>query len=167
MKILLTYSSKTGNTKAVARAIAEVLPAGTNFLEASQVKDINIYDAIIIGFWIDKGLPNKESLSLIEKIKNKQVAYFFTLGAYPNSAHAEKCHNNIRELLVKNNNIVATGFGCQGKIDPTLLAKFELLPKDHPHYMTEERRKRHAEAAKHPNDSDFQNAQNIFKNLWR
>ncbi len=167
MKILLTYSSKTGNTKSVAEAIAKVLPAGTDFFEMQQVKTADTYDAVICGFWIDKGLPNKEALDFIEQIKNKKTAYFFTLGAYPDSEHARKCHKNITELFTKNGNTVEAAFGCQGRIDPNLTKMFMSFPKDHPHYMDEARRKRHEEAAKHPNDEDFKNAQEAFKNLWK
>lgn len=74
MKILLTYSSKTGNTKAVAEAVLKTLPQGTDFFAVSEVKDVNNYDAVIVGFWIDKGLPNEEALNFMETIKNKKRA---------------------------------------------------------------------------------------------
>ena len=67
MKILLTYSSKTGNTKAVAEAVLKTLPQGTDFFAVSEVKDVNNYDAVIVGFWIDKGLrlkTKKRAISL-------------------------------------------------------------------------------------------------------
>lgn len=167
MKILLTYSSKTGNTKAVAEAILKTLPQGTDFFAVSEVKDLNNYDAVIVGFWIDKGLPNEEALNFMETIKNKKMGYFFTLGAYPDSPHAEDCHKSAKELLTKNGNEVLAGFGCQGKIDPALTEMFKSLPKDHPHYMNEERRKRHEEAAKHPDKKDFENAKKAFENFGR
>ena len=83
MKILLTYSSKTGNTKAVAETILKTLPQGTDFFAVSEVKDLNNYDAVIVGFWIDKGLPNEEALNFMETIKNKKTGYFFTLELIP------------------------------------------------------------------------------------
>jgi flavodoxin family protein len=165
MKILLTYSSKTGNTKAVAEAILKALPQGTDFFEVGKVADPNIYDAVIVGFWIDQGHPNDEALEFIQKIKNKKTGYFFTLGAYPDSEHAKDCHKSAEELLHKNGNEVLAGFGCQGKIDPELTEKFMSFPKDHPHYMDEARRKRHQDAASHPDQTDFENAQNAFKNF--
>ena len=53
MKTLVTYSTKTGNTKKVAESIAKAI-------ENSEIKDIaevnNLdYDLIIVGTWIDKG----------------------------------------------------------------------------------------------------------------
>ncbi|PIE98691.1 MAG: flavodoxin [Treponema sp.] len=167
MKLLVTYSSKTGNTEKVGKAIFEVMPEGTDFLPMSKVENIDAYDKIILGCWIDKGLPNEEALKFIDTLKNKQVGYFFTLGAYPDSEHANNCYQRITDLLVKNGNTVTAKFGCQGKIDPALTKRFMDFPKDHPHYMDEERRKRHEEAAKHPDQNDFQQAQKIFKNFLK
>lgn len=166
MKILLTYSSKTGNTKAVADAIFEVLPDGADFFEISKVADVHSYDAVIVGFWVDKGVPNKEADDFIRQIRNKKVAYFFTLGAYPDSEHASVCAHYTTDLFRKNGNTIEASFRCQGKIDPELTKMFLSFPKGHPHYMDEERRKRHEQAATHPDAADLKNAQEVFKNIW-
>ncbi len=165
MNILVTYSSKTGNTKKVAEAIAKVMPAGTDFMEIAAVKNVENYEAIIVGFWIDQSHPNDEALEFIKSIHNKKVGYFFTLGAYPDSKHAEDCHKTTMELFTANGNTVTASFCCQGKIDPELTKKFMDLPKDHPHYMDEARKKRHEEAAKHPDEKDFKDAQEKFKSF--
>ena len=165
MSILLTYSSKTGNTEAVAKAIAQVLPEGSDFLKISEVKNVDKYDAVIIGFWVDQSLPNKEALEFIKTLKNKKIGYFFTLGAYADSKHAQDCHAKSVELLTEHNNEIISAFCCQGKIDPALTPKFKELPKGHPHYMDEARIKRHQEAALHPDAKDFENAQTVFKDF--
>lgn len=165
MSILLAYSSKTGNTQAVAKAIAEILPEGSDFFKISEVKDTDKYDVVIVGFWVDQGLPNKEAMTFIDTLKNKKIGYFFTLGAYTNSKHAQDCHDKAVELLTAHNNKIVSSFCCQGKIDPTLTEKFKELPKDHPHYMDEARMKRHQEAALHPDAKDFENAQAVFKDF--
>lgn len=167
MKTLLAYSSKTGNTKKVAEAILKSLPEGTDFFEVTQVKNADIYDSIVVGFWIDKALPNKEALEFIKTIRNKKTGYFFTLGAYTNSEHAKECHKNIEKLLTENGNTVLRGFCCQGKIDPALTQMFMSFPKGHPHYMDEERRKRHEQAAKHPDEEDLKKAEDAFKEFMQ
>lgn len=60
MKILLTYSSRTGNTEKVARAIREVLPASADFYKMSEAPQPEEYDVVIVGFWIDRGMPIKK-----------------------------------------------------------------------------------------------------------
>ena len=52
-----------------------------------EVKCIEDYDAILIGYWVDKGGPNKEAKEFMKRIKNKRVGIFATLGAYPDSNH--------------------------------------------------------------------------------
>ncbi len=163
---LLTYSSKTGNTKKVAEAIAKSISAKVDLLPMNEVKDVNAYDKIILGFWIDKGTANDEALDFLETVKSKKIGYFFTLGAYPDSEHSKNCHTRIREIFEKNGNEILADFCCQGKIDPALTKRFEAFPKGHHHYMDEERRARHAEAAKHPNEEDFKKAIEAFKDFF-
>ncbi|QIB27830.1 flavodoxin family protein [Caloranaerobacter azorensis] len=164
MKTLVAYSSRTGNTKKVAEAIYEVMPEDAEIASVEDVKCLDKYDFIAIGCWIDKGTADKKALEFIEKVKNKNVAIFITLGAYPDSQHARESMDRIKKLLEKENNIVGE-FICQGKIDPKLIEKFKSLPPDHPHALNPERIKRHKEAAKHPNEEDFKKAKKIFKNI--
>lgn len=165
MNMLLTYSSKTGNTKAVAEAIATILPKEVDFLKISEVNNVDKYDAVIVGFWVDKGMPNEQALSFIRVLEYKKIGYFFTLGASPDSQHAKDCHDKTIALFTEHNNTVISSFCCQGKIDPALTEQFKNLPKNHPHYMDEARMKRHQEAALHPNAKDFENAQAVFKDF--
>src|SRR5699024_6453147 len=102
----------------------------------------NNFDLIIVGFWVDKGTADEKAKKYMEKLKGKKVGVFGTLGAYPDSDHAKKTMMRVRELLERENEVVAE-FLCQGKVDPKLIEKFKDLPPDHPHGMTEERKKRH------------------------
>lgn len=164
MKILLAYSSRTGNTKKVAEGVYEVLPDESLMVPIDEGIDPNKFDLIIVGFWVDKGMADEKAKKYMEQIKGKKVAVIGTLGAYPDSNHAKKTMIRVRELLERENEVVAE-FLCQGKVDPKLIERFKDLPPDHPHGMTEERRKRHEEASKHPNEDDIREAQEIFKNL--
>lgn len=164
MKILLTYSSKTGNTKKVAEGIYEILPEGSLITPIEGNINPNEFDLILMGFWVDKGMADEKAKKYMEKIEGKKVGVFGTLGAYPDSDHAKKTLKRVRELLEVKNEVVAE-FLCQGKVDPKLIEKFKKLPASHPHGMTEERRKRHEEASKHPNEQDIKEAQKIFGDL--
>lgn len=161
MKILLTYSSKTGNTRKVAEGIYEILPEGSLITPIEENINPNEFDLILVGFWVDKGMADEKAKKYMEKIEGKKVGVFGTLGAYPDSDHAKKTLKRVRELLEVKNEVIAE-FLCQGKVDPKLIEKFKELPAGHPHGMTEERRKRHEEASKHPNEQDIKEAQKIF-----
>ncbi|MGL4652310.1 flavodoxin family protein [Cetobacterium sp.] len=156
MKILITYSSKTGNTEKVAKAIHESIPEAS-LLPISEIVNLD-YDLIFVGGWIDKATFDQTALTLAKQIFDKNVAYFFTLGAYPNSDHAKDCVNNIETLLKDNNNNVLDGYFCQGAIDPKLIAWFSTLPSDHKMAPSEERIKRWEDAKSHPDQSDLSKA---------
>ncbi|MDO5725138.1 MAG: flavodoxin family protein [Tissierellia bacterium] len=164
MKILITYSSKTGNTKKVAEAIATVVE-GADILDIKENPNFDDYDAVIVGYWADRGKADPLADKFLPNIKDKVCGVFATLGAYPDSDHAKDIINYGKNLLEENGNKVISTFICQGKIDPALTERFKDLPKDHPHYMDEARRKRHEEAAKHPDEKDLENAKTAFKDF--
>ena len=60
MKLLVVYSSKTGNTKKVAMAIGETL--GVEPVAVTENPSPEDYDAIVAGFWVDKGTSGWHSL---------------------------------------------------------------------------------------------------------
>lgn len=161
MKILLTYSSKTGNTEKVAKAIMDVMPKDTEFCRIEDAKSPENYDLIVVGFWIDKGMPDEKALNYLKRIKGKKVGLFATLGAYPDSPHGRKSMKRAIEI-VKDNEVIAD-FICQGKIDEKLIEVFKKFPKDHPHAITEEKLIRYEIASKHPNYEDFERGKYIFK----
>ncbi|MDO5718620.1 MAG: flavodoxin family protein [Tissierellia bacterium] len=163
MKTLVAYSSKTGNTKMVAEAINEVLNG--ELLDVRKKDSVNLddYNKIVIGFWVDKGGPDPLALEFMKIVKDKEVGLFFTLGAYPDSDHAEDVMNKSTAMMEENGNKVVAKFRCMGKIDPALTARFKKLGEDSPHKMDEARMKRHEEAAKHPNQEDFDNAKKAFE----
>ena len=66
MKIIVLYSSRTGNTKKVAEAIASALPAGTPCLPAAKApSDIETYDLVFMGYWVDRATANAEARTFL------------------------------------------------------------------------------------------------------
>lgn len=130
MKVLIAYSSVTGNTKQLADVIY-------NFDDSWDLMDINNnnnynfneYDLIFVGGWIDKGTFNTEVLKFIEFINNKNVSFFFTLGAYPTSMHAYNCIKNISDKLKQNNNCVISHFHWQGRVGGKIIEYMKTLPE--------------------------------------
>jgi flavodoxin len=165
MKALVVYSSKTGNTEKIAKAIHGIFPKGTDLYRVENTTPPDDYDLIALGFWVDKGQPDDAAKNYFRKIKNKNVALFMTLGAYPDSDHAHKSMQNAVELLA-GNNILGT-FTCQGKIADSLVKQMAKLPGNHPHAMSPERKARLEEAAKHPDKKDLDSARATFTRLIR
>lgn len=154
MKALVVYSTLTGNTKKVAEAIAAALPEGTVLADAKTAPDPAGFDFIAMGFWVDKGLPNKEAGDYMKRITGKKVFTFFTLGASPDSKHAQTCADAAPKAYGEGCEVLGAVW-CQGAIDPKLIDWMKTLPAGNPHAPTEAAQARWAEAAKHPDANDL------------
>ncbi|MDR1044352.1 MAG: flavodoxin family protein [Candidatus Adiutrix sp.] len=167
MKSLVVYSTLTGNTRKIAEALAEALPPGAECFNLRDAPEPEAYDLILPGFWVNRGQADQASLAYLEKIKGQKVVFFFTLGAYPDSGHADEVAADTERRLSENGNQVLGHFRCQGKVDPELLEKMKkMLPPDHPHaQMTPERQARLEEAARHPNEDDLARARRFIADL--
>jgi flavodoxin len=156
-KGLIVYSSKTGNTRKLAEGILQGLESQDITARIAPVEENpDGKDAawVLLGFWVDRGNADSKARRYLKGLSGRQVGLFGTLGAYPDSNHAKESAAKVRELAEKKNTCLGC-FLCQGKIDPKLTEFFNKLPKGHFHGMNDERRKRHEEAAKHPNEEDI------------
>lgn len=153
MKMACIYSSKTGNTRMVAEAVHQAMPEGTQLYAVESAPEPDQFDFLALGFWVDRGTADARMLRYMERVREKRVGLFGTLGAYPDSDHARDVIDNVTKQLGTND--ILGSFLCQGKIDPEILKIMAKLPG---HKMTEERRARIEEAKKHPNDADLGNA---------
>ena len=155
MKTLIVYSSKTGNTRKVAQAIHLALPdAELSRVEMAPHPDD--YDLILLGFWVENGAADEKTQDYMKRLENKKVGLFGTLGAYPDSKHANECLAATAALIPDCE--VIGRFVYQGAIDPELIEWMQTLPKDHGYGPTESRRKLWIDAASHPDDNDLKKA---------
>ncbi len=164
-KMLVVYSSRTGNTRMIAEAVHAAMPAGTELAPVESAPEPCGYDFIALGFWVDKGAPDAAMLAYMDRVQDKDVGLFGTLGAWPNSDHARESMQKGVDRMA-GNRVLGT-FMCQGRVDPRLLAAMAKMREDNPHPMTEERKARIEEAAKHPDAEDCVAAQRVFADMLR
>ena len=163
MKLLIMYSSRTGNTRRLAEGIATYLPEfEVNLLPVEEADALPEADAYLVGYWADRGHADEKSQALIGRLAGKKVGLFGTLGAYPYGKHARHILEAVEERLPEDC-ILLGSFLCQGPVDPALLERFRRLPADDPHAQAPAARERHAVAARHPNDLDAQYAAALFR----
>ena len=91
MRSLVVYSSRTGNTQKVARAIFDILPHEKEIFTVEKAPPADGYDFVAIGFWVDKGQPDEKAVAYMLTVQDTAVGLFGTLGAKPDSDHAQ-CH---------------------------------------------------------------------------
>lgn len=121
MKSIVLYSSRTGNTKMVAEAIASALPKGTPCLDIQKLQEpLDAYDCVFMGYWVDKGTADAASQKVLAQLHNPHVALFATLGANPKGEHAMKCLENGAALLPPGQNRKPAS-SARGKWTPSSL----------------------------------------------
>jgi flavodoxin len=156
MKSLILYSSKTGNTKKIAEAIAQALPAGTPCLPVGEAPaNLSGYDCVFAGFWVDRGTADAQAKKLLERLDHPRVALFATLGADPRSQHAADSLSNAAALRPGNVPLF-NRFICQGKVDPQMIEMMKkMFPAGHPHTVDAKREALHQQASTHPDEADL------------
>lgn len=163
MKTLVVYSSLSGNTKYLAEGIYDALKGEKDIKSVKEADNWKEYDRILVGYWVDKGGPDKNAKEFLEKLKDKRVGVFATLGAYPDSEHA-KTSLEAGVNIIKENNIPDASFICQGRLSEAIKSRLKKMPKDHSHYPDEKRLKRWKDAESHPNEEDVKDAVKVFVN---
>ncbi len=162
MKVLIAYSSRTGNTKIVCDAAYDEIKeiADVDYMTVNEVSDVSKYDLVVVGFWVDKGTANKEAKKFIQKIRNKRVALLATLGASPDSEHGHKCRKYVKDLVDESNEYLGLVL-ARGKVDPKLTKAIKFLP------LGKEIRRQMYEASinsREPNEEELAKTREFIKN---
>ena len=153
MKVLIAYSSKTGNTRQLAEALHLALP-NADLCPVANAPNPAHYDLIFAGFWVEAENANKDTVAFLKRLSGKPVALFATLGAYPDSRHAADSLTAAANEIPDGN--VVDRFICQGAIDPNMIGWMEKLPADADNAPTESRRQLWKDAETHPDAADLQ-----------
>ena len=165
MKTLVVYSSLTGNTKKVAQAVSSVLPECDMFPVEEAPSSVEGYDLVALGYWVDKGMPDGRSRAWLEGIRNARLAFFGTLGAWPDSDHAKECMKKGEELALvpERGNEVYGSWLCQGKIDPANIKWMRQMVVGGPRISAGDAR--WGQAAEHPGPDDLIRAREVFREI--
>lgn len=154
---LIIVSSLTGNTRQIGEALQHAF-SDTVLLtsqEAAQEANAQLLEQaqnVAVGFWCGHGGMPQDISVLTEKLRNKRLGVFATLGGDPQSERAKAWLNEQAQVLCgldRANTLVAT-FMCRGKIAPAVLAQMQKMPG----WATPERQAKWAAAAEHPNTDD-------------
>ncbi|MDO4690654.1 MAG: flavodoxin family protein [Fusobacterium sp.] len=157
MKVLVIYSSLTGNTKKVCEQAFQVLNCEKEIIAIENINDEELekFENIIIGTWIDKATADDKTRRLLKKLKRKNIYFIGTLAASLTSEHAKKCFNNLKSLCSKNNNF-KNGVLARGRVSEDLQEKFNKFPLNIIHKFVPNINEIIQEADPHPNEEDFE-----------
>lgn len=131
MDIAIIYSSKTGNTKTIAKAIKEQLQNKNIVYFGNVTEELPKADIYIIGSWTDKGNAANDIIEVLKKIKNKKIAYFGTAGYGGSEEYYKKLFEKVRINIDSSNEILGY-FYCQGKMPIQVRERYEKMITQNP-----------------------------------
>ena len=158
MKAGIVYTSRTGNTERIARALASAFRLEA--VPVEQAPDPETFDLLLLGSGVYNGLPDSPMLPYLKRCRRQKIGLFLTMGADPARSRALQ---RAAELLDQCD-IVAT-FSCRGRYTSRRIEEMKRRPSTSPHAWTPEKAARVAEAQKHPNEIDLARALETFRPL--
>ena len=168
MKYAVLYHSHTGNTEAVAKAIAGALPEGQSRLEAiTSETAVPEEDFVFAGFWTDKGTASPVVAQLLSRFHGKKVAFFGTAGMGGSQPYFQGIVERASQVLPGDNE-KADWFFCQGKMPAPIRARYEAALEKDPN----DQRMRFAlenfdRALSHPDPKDLEDAAAFARRVIR
>ena len=116
MKVQIIYTSLTGCTEKVARAIYDGLEGVEKSIH--DLKDgIPVLDGdiLLLGYWVIRGGPDEKTQKFLETIEGKAVGVFCTLGYYCDTNYGHSTLEGGIDLLKEKNQVIG-GFVCSGAV---------------------------------------------------
>ena len=80
MSYAIVYSSRTGNTAMLARAVREALPQEDCRYFGAPAPQALAADTVYVGFWTDKGTCDEPTARFLQSLTDQKVFLFGTAG---------------------------------------------------------------------------------------
>jgi len=155
-KILVTYFSRTGNTKKIAEAIHDSIGQDAVILPLDKVEDMGPYGLVFIGFPVQShSVPYKAEVFLKKVPAGKKIALFSTHGSLAGMRLSREALE-YASILVAKAKLLGT-FACRGKVSMQAL---EVLGRSPEHETWADMA---ASASTHPDEHDLADARAFAK----
>lgn len=123
MTYAIVYSSKTGNTRLLAEAIRDALPAADCLYFGAPDDAALAAERIYVGFWTDKGTCDADTAAFLSRLTGQQVFLFGTAGFGGAPAYFDKILTAARQNL-PDGVTVCGSYMCQGKMPAAVRARY-------------------------------------------
>ena len=99
MSYAIVYSSRTGNTELLARAIQSALPAEDCLYFGGPDAAALAADRLYVGFWTDKGSCDEALAAFLATVEHKEVFLFGTAGFGSQPAYFQAVRRRYEAML--------------------------------------------------------------------
>jgi len=160
----IVFTSKTGNTEKIAKAIYEILPDRSKDIERlTEDTKTNDADMYLIGFWVDRGSCSIDIMDFLDELDGKKVFLFGTCGMKPDREYYKRIENNVKAFIPDGNDYLGL-YLCQGKMPMSIRSRYEDM-KEKPEYQDEAERmlRNFDDGLLHPDAKDLEEAKRSVK----
>ncbi|MCI2062147.1 MAG: flavodoxin family protein [Eubacteriaceae bacterium] len=167
LKYVVAFSSKTGNTKAIAGRIFDALPVSA---EEKEIVDIGesgfLMDAetYFIGFPVHRMTCGMDVIDSLADLHEVSIALFATCGAEPTESYKKEIEQNVRAWVEDDNEYLGF-FLCQGRMQDEIRERYDSLRNDENMDAIEKMIENFDEALSHPDELDLADASFFAKTL--
>lgn len=131
MTYSIVYSSKTGNTKMLADALHQALPADDCLYFGAPDAQALAAERIYIGFWTDKGSCDAETAAFLAQLTHQEIFLFGTCGFGGGVAYFEQILARVRDLLPESVQLVGS-YLCPGKMPQSVRDRYVRIAEEEP-----------------------------------
>ena len=126
MSYAIVYSSRTGNTARLAKALQEFLPEQDCVYVGAPDPQALSADTLYVGFWTDKGTCDAETAGFLPNLNGQSVFLFGTAGFGGDATYFARILDRVKAQLPAGVTVRGT-FMCQGKMPPAVRARYETM----------------------------------------
>ncbi len=126
MKYAIVFSSKTGNTRALAQAVARALPQENCLYFGPPAQEALRAPVVYAGFWTDKGTCDSDTAAFLSSLTTQQVFLFGTAGFGGSAAYFDKIMDAVQAHVPSSVRVIGRWM-CQGKMAQGVRLRYEAM----------------------------------------
>ena len=124
---LVTYQSRTGNTKKIAEAIYKALPEPKEIKPIKEATSLEDYDLVFLGFPVHGEGPNPKAKTYLKNnTKGKQIALFITHAAPEDAPEIPASIQKFKDAAIGAD--IVDVFHCQGQLSRIIKTVMSVMP---------------------------------------
>ncbi len=126
MSYAIVYSSRTGNTAMLARAVREALPQEDCRYFGAPAPQALAADTVYVGFWTDKGTCDEPTARFLQNLTDQKVFLFGTAGFGGAPAYFQQILDRVKANLAPGVQVTGT-YMCQGKMPQAVRDRYAAM----------------------------------------